>query len=313
MTRAISALGAAPISEARSRAQLLNVRLVFMPSPRAQFSGVAAGVPYIAAPPETEPGRSTPVVLAWHLLDAPRTESAFAAAVPLAGLDAWRIYFGLPMTGSRTPAGGVDEIMRLVNEDVVLNVHGPIAAQAAAEFKPAFEQLQRELDLGDGPVGLVGGSLGAGIAQLVLTEIAVPVTAVVLVSPVVQLRSVVEALARRFGVVYRWSELSAAVAARLDFVARAGEIARCGEPPLLLIVGADDDADAFLSPAQQLLDRLRARYADPERVQLHLVPGMAHPLAAEPGIDPAPQTPAAAEADRCAVAWLRQYLQPPRP
>jgi pimeloyl-ACP methyl ester carboxylesterase len=284
-----------------------------MASRREPLSGVAAGVPYIAVPPETKPCPSTPVVLAWHLLDAPRTESAFAAAVPLAGLDAWRIYFGLPMTGSRTPAGGVDEVMRLVNEDVVLNVHGPIAAQAAAEFEPAFEQLRQELDLGDGPVGLVGGSLGAGIAQLVLTEIAVPVAAVVLVNPVVQLRSVVEALARRFGVVYHWSEPSVAVAARLDFVARAEEIARCGEPPVLLIVGADDDVDAFLSPAERLLEQLRARYADPETVRIHPVPGMAHPLAAEPGIEPAPQTPVAAEVDRCAVAWLRQYLQLQRP
>jgi hypothetical protein len=37
----------------------------------------------------------------WHLMDAPRSEAAMAAAVPLDGLDAWRVYFGLPDTGAR--------------------------------------------------------------------------------------------------------------------------------------------------------------------------------------------------------------------
>jgi len=35
---------------------------------------------------------------------------------------------------------------------------------------------------------------------------------------------------------------------------------------------------------------------------------MAHALAVEPGIDPSPQTPAAAAVDRHATTWLRQHL-----
>jgi hypothetical protein len=57
---------------------------------------VAAGVPFVAVPPETGPRPAAPAVVAWHLQDAPRTEAAFAAALPLAGLDAWRIYLGCP-------------------------------------------------------------------------------------------------------------------------------------------------------------------------------------------------------------------------
>jgi hypothetical protein len=38
---------------------------------------------------------------------------------------------------------------------------------------------------------------------------------------------------------------------------------------------------------------------------------MAHALAEEPGIEPAPQVPHAAEVDRHAVRWFRQYLLPP--
>ena len=40
-------------------------------------TGTAAGVPYVALPPTT--GRAdAPLVVAWHLLDPPRTPEAFA-------------------------------------------------------------------------------------------------------------------------------------------------------------------------------------------------------------------------------------------
>ncbi len=45
-------------------------------------------------------------MIAWHLMDPPRTAAAFAAALPLQGLDAWRVYLELPLCGSRLPAGG---------------------------------------------------------------------------------------------------------------------------------------------------------------------------------------------------------------
>jgi pimeloyl-ACP methyl ester carboxylesterase len=272
------------------------------------LAGVAAGVPFVAVPPAAGPRPDAPIVVAWHLLDPPRTEAAFAAALPLAGLDAWRIYLGLPMTGSRSPAGGMDELMRLASEDAVLRVHGPIASQAAEEFGHAFVLLRDQLDLRDGPVGLVGGSIGSAVAQLVLAEGAVQAQAAVLVSPVVQLQSMIDALSRRFGVTYSWSQPSLAFASRLDFVARVGETARHGEPAVLLVVGEQDDADGFHAPARRLYEALATRYADPERVRLHVVPGMAHALAAEPGIEPAPQTPEAAEVDRHASEWLRQHL-----
>ncbi|MDQ3931644.1 MAG: alpha/beta hydrolase, partial [Actinomycetota bacterium] len=102
------------------------------------ITGEAAGVPFVAVPPANGPRPSAPVVVAWHLMDPPRTEAAFAAAVPLDGLDAWRIYLGLPMSGSRLPAGGFDEVMRLGYEDAVLNLQRPVIYGAAEEFGPAF-------------------------------------------------------------------------------------------------------------------------------------------------------------------------------
>lgn len=277
-----------------------------------RVTGVAAGVPYLAVPPESAAGPSTPVVIAWHLMDAPRTEEALAAALPLAGLDAWRIYLGLPMCGARTPAGGADEVMRLAYEDAVLNLQGPVADQAAAEFAGAFSELRDRLSLGDGPVAVVGGSMGSAVAELVLVEAApaagIAVRAAVLISPITQLRPAVQAAGRQFGVDYEWTERSDEVAARLDFVARADGIAAVGQPAVRLIVGADDDREGFLEPAKRLRTALAERYDDPSSVDLVVVPGMAHALAEQPGVEPAPQTPYAADVDRLAVEWLRRFL-----
>jgi dienelactone hydrolase len=273
------------------------------------IKGVAAGVPFVAYSPDGDRGHTAPIVVAWHLLDPPRTEAAFAAALPLHGLDAWRIYLGLPLSGSRMPAGGDAELMRLGYEDAVLNLQGPISDQAAAEFEPALAELRDRFNLGDGPLAVMGGSIGAAVASLALTESSVDIAAAVLVSPVVRLQSTVEAMELRFGVTYPWSDRSREVARRLDFVARVGEIADTQhEPAVLLVVGEDDDVAGFREPAIELRDALAKRYADPERAELVLIPGMGHALAEEPGIEPAPQTAYAAEADRNAVRWLRRHL-----
>lgn len=240
-------------------------------------------------------------------MDAPRTEAAFAPALPLDGLDAWRIYLGLPLSGSRLPAGGAEEVQRLGCSDAVLNLHGPVATQAAAELDPVLVELRERLELGDGPLALVGGSIGAAVAQLVLAEGTVGVRAAVLVSPVVQLRPVVDTVAEQYGFTYTWADTSLAVAARLDFVARAGEIAGRGQPAVLAVVG-EDDAAAIVVSAELLRDALTVAYDDPSRVGLVTVVGMAHALAEEPDELPAPQTPHAAVVDSHAVTWLRQHL-----
>lgn len=265
------------------------------------ITGTAAGVPFLALPPAGERA-DAPAVVAWHLLDPPRSETAFAAALPLAGLEAWRIYLGLPLTGARLPAGGFDELGRLGYEDAVLNLHGPVSAQAAAEFGPAFTELRDRLAFGNGPVGLLGGSLGAAVAQQVVAEQLVDVAASVLVSPLVQLRPAVEALGRGYGVEYEWTPASLEVARRLDFVGRADEVAAC--PATLLVVGADDE-HGFREPAARLHAALGQRSVASDLV---VVAGMGHALAEEPGVEAAPQLPNAAEVDRLAVDWFARHL-----
>jgi pimeloyl-ACP methyl ester carboxylesterase len=250
----------------------------------------AAGVPFVAAPPQ-HPRPDAPVVVAWHLLDAPRTETAFAAALPLAGLDAWRIHLGLPLCGSRSP--GPDALMALAAQDAVRLVWGPIAEQATAEFGPALGALREQLDLGNGPVSLVGGSLGAAVA-LSVRAAGAEVDAMVLVSPLLQLRPLVALMGEEYGTTYAWDAESDAIADRLDFVARAAEL---GDVPVRLVVGTEDSVPAFRAPAEALCAALP--HAD-----LVLVEGMGHALAEEPGLDPAPQLPAAATVDTLAVDWL---------
>jgi pimeloyl-ACP methyl ester carboxylesterase len=98
------------------------------------------------------------------------------------------------------------------------------------------------------------------------------------------------------------------VAERLDFVARADDIAAVGQPAIRLIVGAQDDPEGFLEPARRLHCALSNRYADSSRADLVVIPGMGHALANEPGILPAPQTEQAAAVDQHTTAWLRAHL-----
>ncbi len=272
------------------------------------ITGVAAGVPYVAHPPSGGARPDAPVVVGWHLMDAPRTEAAFAAALPLDGLDAWRIYLGLPMCGSRTPTGGLDEVMRLGSEDAVRNLYGPVTEQAASELGPALDELRGDLGFAGGRFGLLGGSAGAAVAQLVMAESGLEVGAAVLVSPLIQLRPVVAAVGRRFGVTYPWDDGSSEVAGRLDFVSRSAELMHEEQTAVLLIVGAEDDDEAFRRPAESFRADLARRYTDASRVSLVTIPEMAHGLADEPGIEPAPQTDHAARVDGVAVAWFRRYL-----
>lgn len=97
---------------------------------------------------------------------------------------------------------------------------------------------------------------------------------------------------RRFGVTYAWSERSQEVARRLDFVARAGELK---DVDVLIVVGEGDDP-VILEPAAALRSAVDGT--------LVTVAGMEHALAEEPGVEPAPQMPAAAEVDRLVVRWF---------
>ncbi|GAB3474667.1 hypothetical protein GCM10027521_03560 [Amycolatopsis cihanbeyliensis] len=90
-------------------------------------------------------------MVTWHLMEPPRSQLAMASALPMAGLPAWRVHFGLPMSGGRAPKGGFDEFLRLAGEDYVLNIAEPVTEQAAAEFPAAVAELRSTLPIAGGP------------------------------------------------------------------------------------------------------------------------------------------------------------------
>jgi pimeloyl-ACP methyl ester carboxylesterase len=247
-------------------------------------------------------------VVVLHLMDPPRSEAAMAAALPLAGLAAWRAYLGLPMFGTRMPPGGPEEFMRLGYEDALLKLLGPVVEHAAQELPGAIAALRQQLPGAQGPVALVGGSAGAAAVLLALAEGPVSVRGAVLVNAAVRAADVIAAGERVFGTAYHWSDASRRMAGRLDFVRRAGDIASRIPQPGVLIVNGEDDDPAFPTSADDLYEALSARWWSPEQVERVRIPGLGHALAEEPGIDPAPQTPGAARVDEVVGAWLTRRL-----
>ncbi len=266
----------------------------------------AGDIPYLVRPP-LGGRKDAPLVLAWHLMDAPRTPAAFASAVPLEGLDAWRVYIGLPLTGERIPAGGPEEVMRLGYEDAVMNLYGVIADQAHTETAAVLADLRKRFEVEPAATGVMGGSIGAAVAGLALSETDLAISAAVLISPVVQLRGTVAATGRALGFEYPWHPAADAVADRLDLVARADAVAAHRQPAVLCIVGTEE-APELPTSAEAFTEALRQRYDDPTRAVVHYVDGMGHALAPEPGVDAAPPLPAAVPVDALAVEWFSEHL-----
>ncbi len=63
-------------------------------------------MPFTALPPAAD--APAPLLVTWHMLDAPRSDAAFAAALPLHDLPAWRVHLGMPMCGARMVDGRMD-------------------------------------------------------------------------------------------------------------------------------------------------------------------------------------------------------------
>lgn len=269
------------------------------------ISGTAAGVPFTALPPAGADDERAPLLVTWHMLDAPRTDAAFAAALPMTGVPAWRVHLGMPMCGARMVDGRVDAVVELARRDALLAFLAPFTRQAADEFPAALAALREQLPVGDEPVSVLGASLGGAVALRVLTDRRVPVRAVALVNPAVRLRSVVPLVEGLAGHAYQWTGEADEVADELDFVAHVSALDP--HPPLLLVSG-ERDHPHLRADAAALVGALRERRAHPDEVELVTVPGLAHPLAEEPGLEPAPQLPTAAAVDEILTRWFRAQL-----
>jgi len=222
-------------------------------------------VPFTALPPAGAIDNPAPLIVTWHMLDAPRTDAAFAAALSMTGVPAWRVHLGMPMCGARMVDGRVDAAIELAREDALMAFLAPFARQAAEEFPAALTALRDQLPVDDEPIGVLGASLGGAVALQVLTARETPIKAVTLVNPAVRIRSVVPLVEDLLGQPYRWTAESHKIADELDFVARAGDVT--AQPPLLLVSGERDHPD-LRTDAADLVHALRGRYAHPEEVEL---------------------------------------------
>jgi pimeloyl-ACP methyl ester carboxylesterase len=271
-------------------------------------TGTAAGVPFTALPPTVPVDGPAPLVVTWHMIDAPRTDAAFAAALPMAGVPAWRVHLGMPLCGARMVDGSMDAVFEHARQDSVLAYLAPFVQQAVTEFPAALAELRERLPLDAGPIGVVGGSLGGAVVLRMLAERRVPVVAAALVNPAIRAHSVVELLEEIIGQPYPWNDESRHAADQLDFVARADDIAAADPQPPLLLVSGELDIPALRADAGALVGALRDRYATPDHVELVTVPGMGHPLAEEPGLEPAPQLPVAKAVDEAMIEWFLRHL-----
>ncbi|CAM3793745.1 S9 family peptidase [Kibdelosporangium persicum] len=255
------------------------------------ITGTAAGVPYTALRPAVE---TDALVVSWHMMDAPRTNAAFAAALPMNDVPAWRVHLGMPFSGARRP-NDMDALFERAKRDPALAFFSPFARQAVEEFPAALDDVRGQLSIGDGPLFALGGSLGGAVVLQNLTK--VPFTAAALVNPLIRMRSGVRLFEQMVGKPYSWNDESTAAADAMDFVARASEL---GDVPLLVVSGTEDHPD-LRDDAKELVDRL-------PNAELVTIPGLAHPLADEPGIDPAPQWPVTRTVDERLTQWFQRFV-----
>ncbi|MGA6162984.1 alpha/beta hydrolase family protein [Amycolatopsis magusensis] len=257
------------------------------------ITGTAAGVPFTALPPSGVEGPA-PLIVTWHMLDAPRSDPAFAAALPMHGLPAWRVHLGMPMCGARMVDGRPDAVVELIQKDPLMSFLYPFARQAFAEFPAALASLREQLPVDDGPIGVLGASLGGAVALRVLAETDTPIFAGALVNAAIRMRSVVALFPG-----YSYDAESEKAVDSLDFLPKAGVVAE--RAPVLVVSGELDHADLRQ-------DALTFAGALGERGELLSIPDLAHPLAEEPGLEPAPQLPRTREVDAGLTDWFRRRL-----
>ncbi|HEY0816972.1 MAG TPA: alpha/beta hydrolase [Pseudonocardia sp.] len=240
-------------------------------------------------------GSSAPLIITWHMLDAPRSDAAFAAALPMNELQAWRVHLGMPMCGARMVDGSMDAAAELMRADVLMSFLYPFVQQATEEFPAALASVRAQLPVDEGPIGLLGGSLGGAVALRVLADTGIPVFACAVVNAAIRLRSVVDL----FPGDYPYDAESEKAVDSLDFVAKAAVI---GDRAPLLVISGELDHVGLRADAFSLVE------AAGDRSELVSIPGLAHPLADEPGIEPAPQLPVARAVDASLTTWFRRHL-----
>lgn len=280
----------------------------------APVRGTAAGIGYFALPPTAVDARAngpTRLIVAWPGFDPPRAAAALAAALPMTGVPVWRVFLELPAvpatagtagtSASQAMSGGLGSSAFL--EPSGIEAYGAVVEEAAARLPDVLAELRRALALEEGPVGLAGFSAGGAAALLALARGDVPVSTAALVAPVIAPSRAAAAVEKRAGRDRAWPDGARETARRLDFGARAGELAR-RDAALLLIGGAKD---RVVPPNEITAFRDALRRGGAPAVESATF-RMGHALAAEPGTEACPPITEAVRVDGVLTDWFRERL-----
>jgi dienelactone hydrolase len=236
-----------------------------------------AGVPAILRVPRRV---NRPPIVLWHGYGPPASARALMEALPLDEVPAIKVYLGLPLFGTRAPAGGNKELARRQSQDFAMLLFKPTVAGVADELPSVVAALERHGCMTAGQrIGLFGFSAGGAAALVTLIQGKVAVSAAVLVNASTGLNASVEALQRVMKQPYAWTAASRALADDTDAVRHTAAIAHGDPPPALLIVQGDADTVLTPKPAIALRDALLSYYRtahNDARLELVLVPGMPH-------------------------------------
>jgi len=246
--------------------------------------------------------RKPPIVL-WHGFGPPASEQALMEALPLDDVPAVKVYLGLPLFGSRGPAGGAKELARRQQQDLATLVFEPAVMGAAKELPAVVRALEEHDCLKSGErIGLFGFSAGGAAVLYALAERDVRIGAAVTLNASTGLSASVKAYERATKSSYTWTAAARELAQRSDAAGRAKDIVKGHPPPALLIIHGNDDAMLTPEVASTLHDALVPAYREAlaaESLQLLRVPGLAHDWT----------KPGTLEALRGSIAaWFHTYL-----
>lgn len=262
--------------------------------------GTAAGDPYVALPPtavDASPSGPTRLIVAWPGFDPPRTAMALAAAIPMTGVPVWRVYLDLP----RSSPGGLESGAILRTE--AIEAYCAAVEDAVQRLPSALAGIRRDLALPEGPVGLVGFSVGGAAALLAAARDLVPVSTVALVAPVVAPSRTAREVEKRSGMDRNWTDDARLAADRLDLGAAAADLA--GRDIATLLIGGAKDRAVPAREITALRDVLRGHGTGPVEATTFR---MGHALAAEPGTDARPPITEAVRVDGVLTDWFRERL-----
>ena len=236
-----------------------------------------ADVSVVVHPPAF-PDNPAPLIVLWHGFGTPNNEQILAQTLPLKEVQAWKAYLELPLFGHLMKTRRHDELMQRQLEDYVLQLLLPTIEPAMEKLPEVVQGLQAQLGIDEqAGIGLFGFSAGGLAALLALVESSLPITTAVLAGVTKDLPSAIETVERttkqyypmlkeQYNWVeerhkhYHWTEASQVAKQRLDFAARAAEIAQRQPLPAILLLHALQDEVYPLKNIETLYQALALHY-----------------------------------------------------